>query len=47
MNALTEKRLFEWRDAMRDLHKAGLEVSFVFRHLRDIATFWFRKDVKI
>ena len=32
---------------MRDLHKAGLEVSFVFRHLRDIATFWFRRDVKI
>ena len=33
VNALTEERLFEWRDAVRDLHKAGLEVSFVFHHL--------------
>ncbi|XP_050251434.1 uncharacterized protein LOC126698327 [Quercus robur] len=47
VNALIEKRLFEWRDAVRDLHKAGLEVSFVLRHLRDVATSWFRRDVKI
>ena len=32
VNALTEERLFKWRDVVRDLHKAGLEVSFVLRH---------------
>nr|XP_023903651.1 uncharacterized protein LOC112015482 [Quercus suber] len=46
VNALTEERLFEWRDAVRDLHKAGLDVSFVLCHLRDVATSWFRRDVK-
>ena len=46
-NALIEERLFEWRDAVRDLHKAGFEVSFVLRHLQDVATLWFRRDVKI
>ena len=43
VNALTEERLFEWRDAVRDLHKAGLDVSFVLCHLRDVATSWFRE----
>ena len=33
VNALTEERLFEWRGVVRDLHKVGLEVSFVFHHL--------------
>ena len=47
VNALTEERLFEWRDVVRDLHKAGLEVSFVLRHLQDVATSWFWRDVKI
>ena len=32
---------------MRDLHKAGLEVSFVLCHLRDVATSWFQRDMKI
>ena len=32
VNALTEERLFKWRDVVRDLHKAGLEVSFVLHH---------------
>ena len=47
VNALTEERLFEWRDAMRDLHKVGLEASFVLHNLRDVATSWFWRDVKI
>ena len=47
VNALIEERLFEWRDDVRDLHKAGFEVSFVLRHLQDVATLWFRRDVKI
>ena len=47
VNTLTEEQLFEWRDVVRDLHKAGFEVSFVLRHLRDVATLWFRRDVKI
>ena len=41
VNALTKERLFEWRDVVRDLDKAGLEVSFVLRHLQDVATSWF------
>ena len=32
---------------MRDLHKASLEVSFVLCHLQDVATLWFRSDMKI
>jgi len=47
VNALTEERLFKWRDVVRDLHKAGLDVSFVLCHLRDVATSWFPRDVKI
>ena len=47
VNALTKERLFEWRDTVRDLHKASLEVSFVLCHLQDVATLWFRSDMKI
>ncbi|KAF3951961.1 hypothetical protein CMV_022437 [Castanea mollissima] len=46
MNALTEEWLFEWRDAVRYLHKAGLEVSFVLYHLQNVSTSWFHRDVK-
>ena len=46
VNALTEERLFEWRDVVRDLHKTGLEISFVLCHFRDVATSWFRKGMK-
>ncbi|KAK7851868.1 hypothetical protein CFP56_040768 [Quercus suber] len=47
VNALTEERLFKWRNAVRDLHKAGLDVSFFLCHLRDVVTSWFRRDMKI
>nr|POE53192.1 hypothetical protein CFP56_13600 [Quercus suber] len=46
MIALIEEQLFEWRDAVRDLHKASLEVSFVLRYLQDITTLWFCRDMK-
>ena len=47
VNALTKERMFEWRDTVRDLHKASLEVSCVLCHLQDFATVWFRSDMKI
>ena len=47
VNALTKERLFKLRDTVRDLHKASLEVSFVLCHLQDVATLWFRSDMKI
>ena len=46
MTALTKKQLFELKDAMRDLHKASLKVSFVFCYFQDITTSWFCRDMK-
>ncbi|KAK7824882.1 hypothetical protein CFP56_033953 [Quercus suber] len=38
VTSLTEEWLFRWRDAMKDLRKANLKVSFVLCYIRDVAT---------
>ena len=46
LDSLSERKLFEWKNAIKDLIQSGLAVEFLLRYLRYIGNIWFDRRSK-